>query len=71
MFIGKKMDMVLKETVQRKMSLAERELARLVASEGASEPRWMKEMDLVGMTRAGKNFAQSDEVKKPPAQFSR
>ncbi|KAI9765297.1 MAG: hypothetical protein M1840_007496 [Geoglossum simile] len=40
--------------------LAERELARLVASGGASEPLWTKELDLVGMTRAGKTFVQSE-----------
>ncbi|KAI9766227.1 MAG: hypothetical protein M1839_005003 [Geoglossum umbratile] len=40
--------------------LAERELARLVASKGASEPLWTKEKDLVGMTRAGKTFVQSE-----------
>jgi hypothetical protein len=36
--------------------LAEKELARLVASGGTSPPLWTKEKDLVGMTRAGHPF---------------
>src|SRR6266480_1469569 len=40
--------------------LAERELARLVASKGTCKPLWTKEKDLVGMTRAGKTIVQSN-----------
>jgi len=40
--------------------LAERELARLVASKGTCKPLWIKEKDLVGMTRAEKTIVQSD-----------
>jgi hypothetical protein len=40
--------------------LAERELERLIASEGTALPLWTKEKDLVGMTRVGKVFVQSN-----------
>ena len=40
--------------------LAERELARLVASKGTCKPLWTKEKDLVSMTRAGKTIVQSN-----------
>src|SRR6266480_4363730 len=36
--------------------LAELELERVVASGGRSSPLWTRESDLVGMTRAGKNW---------------
>jgi hypothetical protein len=40
--------------------LAERELERLIASEGTALSLWTKEKDLVGMTRVGKVFVQSN-----------
>jgi hypothetical protein len=69
-FIGKRMDIVLKEIIEDK--LAERESARLITSKGASRPLWTKEKDSIGMTRAGKTFVQSGmRLRNRQIRFSR
>ena len=48
----------IKRNDTKENELAKRELVRLVASGGASEPLWTKEKDLISMTKAGKTFVQ-------------